>query len=321
MAMETRNLGRSGLRVSAVGLGCNNFALRLGLEESRAVIHKALDLGVTFFDVADVYGNRGGTEEFLGQILGPRRQDVILATKFGGIMGDTEDMRGGSRRYVMRAIDASLRRLKTDWIDLYQFHRPDDRTPIEDTLGALDDLRRMGKIRYIGNSNVSASQLTEAHFVARELDIEGFVSSQNEYSLFARGIETELLPQMRKYRIGLLPFYPLANGLLSGKYKRGVTASKDFRLGSPNTPWLEQASQRLLTEPKLRAVEELDQFAKQHGCTVLQLAFGWLLSKHSVATVIAGATRPEQVEQNVRAAAWVLPPELVAPLEAIAAKA
>ena len=215
--MELRNLGRSGLRASAVGLGCNNFALRLDLEQSRAVTHKALDLGITFLDAADVYGNRGGTEEFLGQILGSRRKDVVLATKFGGIMGDTDDMRGGSRRHVMRAVEASLRRLKTDWIDLYQFHRPDDRTPIEETLRALDDLQRAGKVRYVGNSNVSAVQMTEAHWTARELKIEGFASSQNEYSLLAREIEDALLPQMEKYGIGLLPFFPLASGLLSGK--------------------------------------------------------------------------------------------------------
>lgn len=317
--MEIRNLGRSGLRVSAVGLGCNNFALRLDLEQSRTVIHKALDLGITFFDAADVYGNRGGTEEFLGRIFGSRRNDIVLATKFGGIMGDTDDMRGGSRRYVMRAVDASLGRLKTDWIDLYQFHRPDNRTPIEETLRALDDLRRAGKIRYLGNSNVSASQMTEAHWAARDIKIEGFASSQNEYSLLARGIEAELLPQMQKYEIGLLPFFPLASGLLSGKYSRGGASAQEFRLNSPNTPWLEQESQRLLTESKLRVVDKLDQFAKEQGRTLLELAFGWLLSKRLVASVIAGATRPEQVEQNVRAAAWAPTPEAVAQLEAITA--
>src|SRR5580693_7452435 len=220
--MEVRNLGISGLRVSLVGLGCNNFGGRIGLEESRAVVHKALDLGITLFDTADTYGNRGGSEDCLGQVLGERRKDVVLATKFGLPMDEAKVLNGASRRYVMTAVEASLRRLKTDWIDLYQLHRPDPLTPIEETLRALDDLIRQGKVRYVGNSNFAAWQAVEADGIARDRNLNRFVSCQNEYSLIKRDIEVELVGAMQACGLGLLPYFPLGAGLLTGKYARAA---------------------------------------------------------------------------------------------------
>ncbi|MGH9355801.1 MAG: aldo/keto reductase, partial [Terriglobia bacterium] len=213
--MEFRNLGKSGLRVSAVGLGCNNFGGRLDLEETRKVIHKALDLGITLFDTADVYGNKGASEDFMGQVLGGRRRDIVLATKFGMSMGDAEKS-GASRRYIFSAVESSLRRLRTDWIDLYQLHQPDPRTPIEETLRALDDLIRHGKVRYIGCSNFAAWQVVEAQWAARHFGLNAFVSCQDEYSLLERNLERQLLPAIQAYELGLLPYFPLASGLLTG---------------------------------------------------------------------------------------------------------
>ena len=219
--MILRNLGRSGLRVSLVGLGCNNFGQRMDLESSTKVIHKAIDAGITLFDTADVYGGRGGSEEVLGQVLGDRRKDIVLASKCGMAM-DEGEKKGASRRYIMAAIDASLRRLKTDWIDLYQIHRPDPLTPIEETLRALDDLVRAGKVRYIGHSNFTPAQTVEAQWAARHFNLNTFVSAQDEYSLLNRGIEAESLGVYERYGLGVLPYYPLASGLLTGKHKRGA---------------------------------------------------------------------------------------------------
>ena len=219
--MILRNLGRSGLRVSLVGLGCNNFGQRMDLESSRLVIHKALDAGITLFDTADVYGGRGGSETAMGQVLGDRRKDIVLASKFGMAMDDGEK-KGASRRYIMAAVEASLTRLKTDWIDLYQVHRPDPLTPIEETLRALDDLVRAGKVRYIGHSNFTPAQTVEAQWAARHFNLNSFVSAQDEYSLLNRGIEAEALGVYERYGLGLLPYYPLASGLLTGKHKRGA---------------------------------------------------------------------------------------------------
>ena len=216
--MEQRNLGSSGLLVSVVGLGCNNFGNWIDKAASQAVVHKALDLGITLLDTADVYGNKGGSETILGEILGPRRKDIVLASKFGIEMDAAETLKGGSRRYVMAAVEASLKRLKTDWLDLYQLHRPDPLTPIEETLRALDDLVHQGKVRYIGCSNMVAWQVVDAAWTARHLNLNGFVSCQDEYSLLVRGIERELLPAMQAHRLGLLPYFPLASGLLTGKY-------------------------------------------------------------------------------------------------------
>jgi aryl-alcohol dehydrogenase-like predicted oxidoreductase len=217
--MEFRNLGRSGLRVSLVGLGCNNFGARIDLDATRKVVHRALDVGITLFDTADSYGNRGGSETMLGDALGDRRKDIVLATKFSQPMDDAQTLKGASRRYIMSAVEASLRRLKTDWIDLYQQHLPDPLTPSEETLRALEDLTRQGKVRYIGCSNMAAWQVTEAVWTSRLHDLNAFASAQDDYSL-ARDGERELLPALTAHGLGLLPFF-LAGGLLTGKYKRG----------------------------------------------------------------------------------------------------
>src|ERR1700742_829098 len=223
-SMQIRNLGGSGLRVSAVGLGCNNFGQRTDLETSRKVIHKAIDLGITLFDTADIYAGMGGSETVLGEVLGDRRKDIVLATKYSKPMATDGTKQGASRRYIMSAVEASLVRLKTDYIDLYQQHDYNPLTPIEETLRALDDLIRQGKVRYIGNSNFPAWRLAEAEHVARQLNVNRFVSCQDEYSLVVRDIEKDLLPCAQEYGLGLLPFFPLASGLLTGKYKRGSEA-------------------------------------------------------------------------------------------------
>ena len=241
--MEIRNLGQSGLRVSSIGLGCNNFGGRIDEAATKAVIHKALDLGITLFDTADVYGERGGSETLMGKILGDDRKRIVLATKFAMPMDDSGEKLGGSRRYIMSAIDDSLRRLRTDYIDLYQMHQTDPRTPIEESLRALDDLLRQGKVRYIGCSNFPAWQMTDAAWTARTAGLNGFVSCQDEYSLIHRAPEAELLPAARKLGFGLLPYFPLASGLLTGKYRRNVaTAGREPPGGhaAPRRPVLDR---------------------------------------------------------------------------------
>ncbi|WP_137179811.1 aldo/keto reductase [Roseomonas sp. AR75] len=299
--MEIRNLGRSGLQVSAIGLGCNNFGGRIGLEPSRAVVHAALDAGITLFDTADVYGERGGSETILGEILGPRRKDIVLATKFAMPMDDEGRLAGASRRYIIAAVEASLKRLRTDWIDLYQQHRPDPRTPIEETLRALEDLIRAGKIRYAGCSNLPAWQVVEAVWTARSIGLSGFVSCQDEMSLLVRKHEADLLPAMRAHGLGLLPFFPLASGLLTGKYRRNATMPEGARLTKT-----QRLADRYLTEPNWGTTEKLADFAESRGRSLLELAFGWLLSRAPVASVIAGATSPEQVRANAAAGSWTL---------------
>ena len=294
--MEHRNLGRSGLRVSAVGLGCNNFGGRIDLEASRAVIHKALDVGITLFDTADVYGERGGSETCMGEILGDARKRIVLASKFGMPMDDSGQSEGGSRRYVFAAVEASLRRLKTDWIDLYQLHRADPRTPIEETLRALEDLSRAGKIRYYGCSNLPAWQVVEAQWTAKTLNLSGFVSCQDEYSLLVRDAEPDLMPAMRSYGLGLLPYFPLASGLLTGKYRRNMPMPEEARLTKT-----QRLADRYLTEQNWAKSEKVIDFAEARGQSPLHMAIGWLLARDPVASVIAGATKPEQIEQNVQA--------------------
>ena len=310
--MESRNLGRSGLRVSAIGLGCNNFGGRIGLEASRAVVHAALDAGITLFDTADAYGERGGSETALGEILGSRRQDIVLATKFALPMNDAETLKGASRRYVMQAVDASLRRLRTDWIDLYQQHRPDPLTPIEETLRALEDLTRAGKIRYAGCSNLPAWQVTDADWTARHLGMPGFVSCQDELSLLVRGNEAELLPAMRAHGLGLLPYFPLASGLLTGKYRRNEPMPEGARLTGT-----QRLADRYLTDANWAASERLHDFAQARGRTLLELAFSWLLAQAPVSSVIAGATRPEQVAANAAAGGWTLTADELAEVDRI----
>ncbi|UPK34713.1 aldo/keto reductase [Bradyrhizobium sp. 186] len=299
--MEIRNLGASGLRVSAVGLGCNNFGQRTDLETSRKVIYRALDLGITLFDTADIYAGMGGSETVLGTVLGDRRKDIVLATKYSKPMATDGTKQGASRRYIMNAVDASLTRLKTDYIDLYQQHDYDPLTPMEETLRALDDLIRQGKVRYIGNSNFPAWRIAEAEFTARAMNVSRFVSAQDEYSLVVRGIEQDLLPAAQEYKLGLLPFFPLASGLLTGKYQRGAAAPTDTRFAK--APALRD---RYVTPRNEDIVEKLEAFAKARGHSMLELAFSWLAARPQVSSVIAGATRVEQVEENVKAIAWQL---------------
>jgi len=310
--MELRNLGQSGLRVSTIGLGCNNFGGRIGLEETRAVIHKAIDLGITLFDTSDTYGERGGSETEMGQVLGDRRKDIVLATKFGNPMDDIGVKLGGARRYIMTAVEDSLRRLRTDWIDLYQIHSFDPRTPIEETLRTLDDLVRQGKVRYIGCSNFPAWRVTEAHWTARSHGLNRFVSCQDEYSLVFRSPEAELMPAARAAGMGMLPYFPLASGLLTGKYRRNAPMPPGTRLAGT-----QRLADRNLTDRNWVIAEQLADFVEARGRTLLELAFSWLLSREPVTSVIAGATRPEQLEQNVRAGEWKLTAEDLAAVNGI----
>ena len=310
--MQIRNLGGSGLRVSAVGLGCNNFGQRVDLEGSRKVIHRALDIGITLFDTADIYAGMGGSETVLGTVLGDKRKDIVLATKYSKPMASDGTKQGASRRYIMNAVEASLRRLKTDYIDLYQQHDYDELTPIDETLRALDDLIRQGKVRYIGNSNFPAWRVAEAEHVARAMNVSRFISCQDEYSLVVRNIEKDLLPCAREYRLGVLPFFPLASGLLTGKYKRGEAAPADTRFGKAP-----QLRDRYVTPRNEDIVDKLQVFAKERGRSMLELAFSWLAARPQVASVIAGATRVEQVEQNVKAIAWTLSPEEMVEIDRI----
>jgi 1-deoxyxylulose-5-phosphate synthase len=312
----TRPLGRSDLLVSAVGLGCNNLGRPGAATESQAgsdrVVGAAIDAGITLFDVADTYGSRPGlAEERLGTALGGRRDEVVVATKFGMDAGDANGSdlgpRGG-RRYVVAAVEASLRRLGTDRIDLYQLHTPDPATPIDETLHALDDLVRAGKVRYVGHSNLAGWQIAQAEYVARELGTARFVSSQSHYNLVDRRAELEVLPACRELGLGVLPYFPLANGLLTGKYAAG-TAPSGSRLARTRQHLLETA-----TSPELRRYAD---FAAARGISAVTVAIGWLLAQQPVASVIAGATSPEQVSANASSASWVPSPDDLAELDAI----
>lgn len=302
--MRMKSLGRSGLKVSVVGLGCNNFGMKIDQKETDAVVAKALDSGITLFDTADVYGNKGGSETMLGKALGARRKEIVLATKFGLPMGEGDGMKGGSRRYIVNAVEASLKRLGTDWIDLYQLHFPDPDTPIEETLAALDDLVHAGKVRYIGSSNLAGWQFTEAAFLAKENRLTPFISAQNHYNLLDRKIEHDLVPAVKKYGGSILPYFPLASGMLTGKYERGKPVPNDSRLAM----WGERGN-ALMSEANFDLVEKVTDFVKERGKSTLDAAIGWLASQPHVASVIAGATKPEQVEANVQAGAWEMSTE------------
>ncbi len=311
-----RRLGKSGLTVSTVGLGCNNLGRANTATESQdatdAVVHAAIDAGITLFDVADTYGREPGlSETMLGKALGSRRGDVVLATKFGmdakGANGPDFGARG-SRRYIMQAVEASLRRLGTDWMDLYQFHTPDPLTPIDETLAALDTLVRSGKVRYIGHSNRSGWQIAQAEYVARELGTERFISSQNHYNLLDRRAELEVTPAAEEFGLGVLPYFPLANGLLTGKYAPGH-APEGSRLSHTRT--------NLVNDADWDQLGSYSAFAKERGLTEIEVAFSWLAAQPSVASVIAGATKPEQVRQNAEAANWVPTSEDLAALDDI----
>ncbi len=307
--MTYRQLGTSGLTVSTVGIGCNNFGARMADEDVPRVVGAAIDAGVTLFDTADVYGNLGGSETLLGRALGRRRAEVVVATKFGidmqGANGPDWGVRG-SRRYIRLAVEASLRRLGTDWIDLYQLHRPDPSTPIEETLAALTELVTEGKVRYIGCSNLTGWQVVDADWTARTAGLAPFVSAQNEYSWLDRSAETELVPALDHLGVGLLPYFPLAHGLLTGKYRRGAAAPEGTRLAAPN---------QILESADFDTVEALTAFADERGLTMMQLAIGGLAAKPTVASVIAGATSVEQIEQNAAAGLWQPSDEELAELD------
>jgi aryl-alcohol dehydrogenase-like predicted oxidoreductase len=312
--MQKRKLGKSTLEVSVVGLGGNNFGGRIDFEASQRVVHAAIDRGINLIDTADSYGNRGGSEEELGRILGAKRKEIVLASKFGLQMDDAGKLKGASRRYITRAVEASLTRLRTDWLDLYQLHRPDPQTPIEETLRTLDDLVRQGKVRFIGCSNLSAQQLIEAQDTAQRFGLAAFVSCQDEYSLLVRDIERELLPAAKARGLGVVPYFPLASGLLTGKYKRGAPMPRGSRLSK-----IPRHADDFMTERNWRIIGELEAFVAQRGRSMLELAFSWLLSDGAVASVIAGATSPEQVEQNIHAAGWALSADELAEIDRITA--
>jgi aryl-alcohol dehydrogenase-like predicted oxidoreductase len=300
--MEKRKLGTSGIEVSLVGLGTNNFGGRIDVDASRLVIDKALDLGITLIDTADAYGNGGASEEIIGTVLGPRRKDIVLATKFALVIEGSARRIDASRRYIMQAVEASLKRLKTDWIDLYQLHRPDPKTPVEETLRALDDLVKSGKVRAIGCSNLSAAQLKEALTVSQQHGLSSFVTAQDEYSLLERALDKDRLPIMRQHGLGLLPYFPLASGLLTGKYKQNAPLPQGTRLAR-NPP---RHADQFINARNWRVVEALEAFAVERGHTLLELAMSWLANQSYVPSIIAGATKPEQVAQNVAAIGWTL---------------
>jgi aryl-alcohol dehydrogenase-like predicted oxidoreductase len=296
--MEFRRLGDSGLVVSVVGLGTNNLGMKLDMEQSREVVHAALDEGITLFDTADSYGK---SEERLGELLQGKRDDIVLATKFGSDPRPRGNDNGedwgarGSRRYIKRAVESSLRRLRTDWIDLYQMHRPDPATPIDETLSALDDLVHEGKVRYLGSSNFTGWQVAEAEWTSRTRGLERFISAQNEYSWLERDIEADLVPALEHYGVGLLPYFPLASGLLTGKYRRGEAAPEGSRLAGRDA---------MLTDERFDVVEKLEAFAAERGVSLLDVAIGGLAVQPAVASVIAGATSRAQVASNVAAGNW-----------------
>ncbi len=309
--MEYRQLGRSGLTVSTVGLGCNNFGMRIDAEQSAEVVHQAIESGITFFDTAETYGG-GKSEEFLGAALGSRRDEVVLATKFGGPKGPGPLQAPGSRRNVINACEASLRRLGTDYLDLYYQHYVDPLTPVEETLEALTDLVGQGKVRYIASSNVTGWMVADADHLAARHGLQRFTGCQIEWSLLNRNVETDLVPACRRFELGVVPYFPLASGLLTGKHQRGVPFAEDSRM---STPYFASAA----TDENWDRIERLTKVAEAAGHTILELAICWLLSQDGVSSVLTGATKPAQVEANVAASAWRLSnDELAAVAEALA---
>jgi aryl-alcohol dehydrogenase-like predicted oxidoreductase len=309
--LPTRRLGDSALEVSAVGLGCNNFGGRLDADGTAAVLEAALDAGIAFFDTADIYGGAGASERLMGEVLEGRRDEFLVATKFGWEMAGVEgvpDAAPGSREYIRWAIEGSLRRLRVERIDLYQYHRPDGVTPIEETLAALDELVGEGVVGAVGCSNVTVTELEEADRVAREGGLARFVTVQNEYSLLERGIEADIVPACERLGVSILPFFPLAKGLLSGKYRRGERAPEGTRLagGEPGS------------DAQFDVVEKLEAFAAARGLSLVDVAIAGLAAQPAVASVIAGATRPEQVRANVAALHWQPSAEDLAELDRIA---
>ena len=302
--MEYRRLGRSGLEVSTVGLGTNNFGGRIDEAESTTVIRQAIEEGINFIDTANTYGGKGQSEEIIGKATKDIRSEVLIATKVSGLMRDGPNARGNSRHHIMQEVEASLRRLQTDYIDLYQIHFADPGTPIEETLRALDDLVHQGKARYIGCSNFDAWRVCEAIWTSKALNLAPFVSVQPEYSLLNRSIEDELVPFCQNYDVGILPYFPLASGFLTGKYRQGEAVPQGTRFAGNSG-----MKERTLTEKNFAMLTRLENFAEERGHPMVELAIAWLLGDSAVSSVIAGATKPEQVVANAKAAAWHLTPE------------
>ena len=303
--MELNTITGTDLKVSAAGLGCNNFGKACDERQSRETIHAAMDAGINFFDTADIYGGRGRSEEILGRVLsGIDRDSIIIATKFGNRMSDDGSLQGASCEYIRSAVEASLKRLNIEYIDLYQQHVPDPETPIEESLRALDDLVSQGKVRFIGNSNFSGWQIADADWSARNNKLCRFVTAQNEYSLLERGIERELVPACQRFDLDILPYFPLARGLLTGKYQRDASPPAGTRLASHN----EKRLKRIMSEEAFDRIDALTTFAGDTGHSLLELAMSWLISQPNVPSVIAGATSVDQVRQNAAAVAWKLTP-------------
>ncbi|TAL00342.1 MAG: aldo/keto reductase [Rhodospirillaceae bacterium] len=314
--MEQRALGRSGLKVSAVGLGCNSFGDYIDAAATQTVVDKAIDLGITLFDTANAYG-QGKSEELLGRALGTHRQQVLVATKFGLPMGNTPHLQaGGSRDAIMRAVESSLRRLGTDYIDLYQIHGPDASTPIAETLRALDDLVRQGKVRYIGHSNFSGWEVADAAWTADVNTLVPFISAQNRYSVITRTIESDVVPACQKHGVGIIPYFPLESGLLTGKYKYGEELPTGSRINTLKKK-APAAVERYFGDAKFKLADTLQKWCATKGYPILGVALGWLLAKPYVSSVIAGATKPEQLETNVKAAAWRPTAEDIAEIDAL----
>jgi aryl-alcohol dehydrogenase-like predicted oxidoreductase len=310
--MQYRKLGSSDLKLSVLGLGCNNFGGRADLETTRRVVHHAIDAGINHFDTADIYGGEGKSEEFLGQVLGPRRKDIILATKFGLPFDAAGTMKGGSRKYVMSAVEASLKRLKTDYIDLYYHHKPDPTVPVEETLRALDDLVKQGKVRAIANSNYDEAQIADADATAKKLGITRFVAAQDELSLIKRGTERERIPAMQKCGLAFIPYFPLASGLLTGKYRRNAPMPEGTRLAGKN-----RLADVFWNEANLNLTYQIGDFCDRRKLNMLDVAFAWLLAKPIVTSVIAGAVKTKQIDANVKACAFTLEASDAAELDKI----
>ena len=299
--MQQRTLGNSGLEVSTVGLGCNNFGMRIDQKQTDKVVGAALDAGINFFDTADIYGG-GCSEEFLGKSIRTHRDEVVIASKFG-MQRDNFCAGGASRSYVLRSCEASVRRLGMDYIDLYYLHQPDATTPIEETLSALDTLIQQGKVRYVASSNLAAWEITDAEHISRTRGLERFIGAQMEWSLLERDIEREVVAACTHHRIGLVPYFPLASGLLTGKYQRDQPMPEDSRLAA--IPRLAGVA----NDNNFDRVEKLRRFAEERGHTLLELSLSWLIGQPSVSSVLVGATKPEQVKQNVAAIGWDLTSE------------
>jgi aryl-alcohol dehydrogenase-like predicted oxidoreductase len=307
--LKYRRLGNSGLKVSEIGLGANNFGRRVDPDGTAAVIDRALEVGINLIDTANTYGGDRRSEEYIGLALKGRREDALIATKAAMSMGDGPNDKGASRLHLMSELEKSLRCLRTDYVDLYQVHFPDEDTPIEETMQALDDMVRQGKVRYVGCSNFMAWQVCEAIWTSRTYGLAPFVSVQPHYSIMERTIEAELVPFCREYDVGILPYFPLASGFLTGKYRRGQ--------GAPEGTRLAEGDRGMFSDKNFDLLESLEAFASDRGRSVLELAFAWLLANPNVSSVIAGATRTDQVESNANASDWAMTPEEKAEVDAL----